>query len=68
MDDPAKSVVDFLSWKNGRLLDTLGVVGNGRHDAAFLGRAVALIVNVAAVRWVILRVNVVESKEEKFSD
>jgi hypothetical protein len=68
VDDPAKSVVDFLSWKNGRLLDALGVVGNGGHNAAFLSGAVALVVHIAAVRWVILSVNVVEPKEEKYND
>ena len=61
VDDPAKSVVQFLSREDGRLLYTLGVVGNSGHDAAFFGIAVALVVHVAAVRWVILGVNVVES-------
>ena len=43
------------------MLYTLGVVGDGGHNATFLSGAVALVVHVTAVRWVIFSVNVVES-------
>jgi hypothetical protein len=65
VDDPAKSIVDFMSWQDGRLLHALGVIGDGGNNAALFGMAIPLEVHVAAVRWVVLSVDVVKSIANK---
>jgi hypothetical protein len=61
VDEPAESIVDFEGRQNGRLLHALCVVCDGGHDAAFSGMAVTLIVHVTTVRWVVFRIDEVES-------
>jgi hypothetical protein len=61
VDDPAESVVELLGGQLRRLLDALGVVGDGGDDAAFFGGAVAVVVDVAGVGRIVFGVDVVEA-------
>jgi hypothetical protein len=60
VDEPAESVVHFLGGQDGRFLYALGVVCDGGYDAAFFGVAVTLVIDVAAVWWVVFSIDVVE--------
>jgi hypothetical protein len=61
VDDPAESVVELFGGQLRRLLDALGVVGDGGDDAAFFGGAVAVVVDVAGVGRIVFGVDVVEA-------
>jgi hypothetical protein len=65
VDDPAESVVELFGGQLRRLLDALGVVGDGGDDAAFFGMAISFVVDVTRVRWVVFGVDVVEAGECK---
>lgn len=61
VDEPAEGVVELFGGELGRLLDALGVVGDGGDDATFFGRAVAVVVDVAGGRRIVFGVDVVEA-------